>query len=42
MTEEDARKIFEGLARHNDEERFTLEQLRTEANKFVSIEAGVP
>ena len=41
MTEEEAKRIFQGVDRDNDE-RFTLEELRREANKYVAIDTGVP
>lgn len=41
MTEEEAKRIFQGVDRDNDE-RFTLEELRREANKYIAIETGVP
>ena len=41
MTEEEAKRIFDGVDKDKDE-KITLEELRKEANKFVSIETGVP
>ena len=41
LSEEEARRIFRGVDRDNDQ-RFTLEELKREANKYVAIETGVP
>lgn len=41
VTEDEAKRIFQGVDRDNDE-KFTLEDLKKEANKYVAIEAGVP
>ena len=41
ITEDEAKRIFKGVDRDNDE-RFTLEDLKKEANKYLAIETGVP
>ena len=41
LTEDEAQRIFKGVDRDNDE-KFTLEDLKKEANKYVAIETGVP
>ena len=41
VTEDEAKRIFQGVDRDNDD-KFTLEDLKKEANKYVAIETGVP
>ena len=41
LTEDEAKRIYKGVDRNNDE-RFTLDDLKKEANKYLAIETGVP
>jgi len=41
LNEDDARRIFRGVDR-DDDEKITIEDLKREANKYVAIENGLP
>merc|ERR1711953_1136803 len=41
LNEDDARRIFRGVDR-DDDEKITIEDLQREANKYVAIENGLP